>query len=116
MTASHLGLRPLPLPERPAWRRALDARIDRWMAQPSLYRRALALPFARWMTQRRAERLFGVMAGFVHSQVLLACVRLRVFEHVFERPRTLDELASLTGMPAEALERLRRPRPGRRWC
>ncbi len=106
MTASHLGLRPLPMPERPAWRRALDARIDRWMAQPSLYRRALTLPLARWMTQRRAERLFGLMAGFVHSQVLLGCVRLRVLEHVFERPRTLDELASLCGMPAEALERL----------
>lgn len=95
-------------PERPAWRRALDARIDRWMAQPGLYRQALTLPLVRWMTRRRAERLFGLMAGFVHSQVLLACVRLRVFEAVFEQPRTLEDLATLTGMPAAALERLLR--------
>ncbi len=97
-----------PPPERPAWRRALDARIDRWMAQPGLYRRALGNPLTRWMTRRRAERLFGLMAGFVHSQVLLACVRLQLFEHVFAQPRTLHELAALTGLPAAPLDRLLR--------
>ncbi len=99
---------PGPSGERPAWRRALDARIDRWMAHPGLYRRALANPLTRWMTRRRAERLFGVMAGFVHSQVLLSCVRLQVFEHVFDAPKTLPELAELTGLPEAALERLLR--------
>jgi len=93
-------------PERPAWRQALDARIDRWMAAPALYRWSVSNPLTRWFTRRRAERLFGVMAGFVHSQVLLACVRLRVFELVAERPRTRDELASLTGLPADAADRL----------
>ena len=53
-------------PERPAWRRALDARIDRWMADPGLYRWAVANPITRWLTQRRADQLFEVMAGFVH--------------------------------------------------
>ncbi len=97
-----------PEPERPAWRQALDARIDRWMAAPALYRWAVSNPLTRWFTRRRAERLFGLMAGFVHSQVLLACVRLGVLERVFERPRTLDELATLTGVPAPALDRLLR--------
>ncbi|RZI94772.1 MAG: hypothetical protein EOP39_30175, partial [Rubrivivax sp.] len=46
------------------------------------------------------------MAGFVHTQVLLACVRLRVLEHVLESPRTLDELARLTRTPATSLLRL----------
>lgn len=108
MSTSPLHLQSLPAPERPAWRRALDARIDRWMARPELYRRALALPIVRWVTRRRAERLFGVMAGFVHSQVLLACVRLRVLERVFEQPRTLEELSTSTGLAPAALSRLLR--------
>ncbi len=93
-------------PERPAWRRALDARIDRWMADPGLYRWAVSNPFTRWLTQRRADRLFEVMAGFVHSQVLLACVRLRLLETVATAPCTLDELSASCGVPAASLERL----------
>jgi len=100
------GLRPAP--ERPAWRRALDARIDRWMADPGLYRWAVANPFTRWLTRRRADQLFETMAGFVHSQVLLACVRLRLLETVYDQPRTLEELSATCGVPASALERLLR--------
>lgn len=106
---SSLHVHPLrPPPERPAWRRALDARIDRWMADPGLYRWAVSNPFTRWLTQRRADQLFELMAGFVHSQVLLACVRLRLLETVATAPRTLDELSSACGVPASALERLLR--------
>lgn len=92
--------------DRPAWRRALDARIDRWLTQPELYRFAIGNPITRWFTRRRAERLFGIMAGFVHSQVLLACVRLQLLEAVRQQPRTLDELAALAQVPAATLERL----------
>ena len=95
-------------PERPAWRRALDARIDRWMADPGLYRWAVANPVTRWLTRRRADQLFETMAGFVHTQVLLSCVRLRLFEAVYDRPRTLDELSASCGVPASSLERLLR--------
>ena len=64
---------------RPGWRQQLDARIDRWMTSPAFYRWAISNPLTRWVTRRRAAQLFDVMAGFVHSQVLLACVRLHVF-------------------------------------
>lgn len=46
------------------------------------------------------------MAGFVHTQVLLACVRLRILELVCESPRTLGELAAKCQVPASALQRL----------
>ena len=65
---------------RAGWRQQLDARIDRWMNSPAFYRWAISNPVTRWVTRRRAAQLFDVMAGFVHSQVLLACVRLQVFE------------------------------------
>jgi demethylspheroidene O-methyltransferase len=60
----------------------------------------------RWITRRRAQQVFDVMAGFVYSQVLLACVRLRILELVNESPRTLDELAQICQVPASALQRL----------
>jgi demethylspheroidene O-methyltransferase len=38
--------------------------------------------------------------------VLLACVRLRIFETVAEQARSLDELAQSTKLPAANLQRL----------
>ncbi len=98
---------PPPAATRDAgWRERLDMRIDRWMTSPSLYRWALGNPVGRWITRRRADALFGVMAGFVHSQVLLACVRLGLLEKVLAAPATLEALAAHTGLPADALTRL----------
>lgn len=108
MSSPPLGWSPVPPEERPGWRQALDARIDRWMAAPGLYRWAVSNPLTRWFAKRRTEKLFETLAGFVHSQVLLGCVRLGLFETVYERPRTLAELADLAAVPAPALERLLR--------
>ena len=84
----------------------IHARIDRWMTSDALYRWSTSNPVTRWITRRRARQVFDLMAGFVYSQVLLACVRLRVLETVAERPRTLDELAQLCNVPASGLQRL----------
>ena len=96
------------MPERSAWRRALDARIDDWMTRPAMYRWAIGNVFTRWLTRRRASALFRLMAGFVHSQVLLACVQLRILERVRVEPLTLDDIAAHSDIPAPALERLLR--------
>jgi demethylspheroidene O-methyltransferase len=84
----------------------LRARMDRWMTDPALYRWALRNPVGRWISARRAKGLFELMAGFVHSQVLLACVRLRLLEAVLEQPRSAQELASLTRINPESLQKL----------
>ncbi len=91
---------------RAGWRQQLDALIDRWMTSPSFYRWAISNPLTRWITRRRAAQLFEVMAGFVHSQVLLACVRLNLFEMLRDQPRTLDQLAQHARMSAPAMQRL----------
>ncbi len=91
---------------RAGWRQQLDARIDRWMTSPSFYRWAISNPLTRWITRRRAAQLFDVMAGFVHSQVLLACVRLNLFEMLRDQPRTLEQLAQHARMSAPAMQRL----------
>lgn len=84
----------------------ISSQIDRWMTSPALYRWALQNPLGRWITRRRADALFELMAGFVHSQVLLACVRLRLLEKVLAAPATDEELARYTGLNPAALERL----------
>jgi demethylspheroidene O-methyltransferase len=91
---------------RPGWRHRMDARIDQWMTSPTFYRWAISNPLTRWVTRRRAAQLFDVMAGFVHSQVLLACVRLNVFELLRDQPRTLEQLAQHARMSAPAMQRL----------
>ena len=88
------------------WRDSLAAVWDRMMTSTSLYRWSVSNPLTRWITQRRARQVFDLMAGFVYSQVLLACVRLRILETVAERPRSLEELAQLTNLPVASLQRL----------
>jgi demethylspheroidene O-methyltransferase len=59
-----------------------QAQLERWYAHPGLYRWSLGNPLTRWLTRRRTRKLFDLMAGFVHSQVLLACVRLDLFQRL----------------------------------
>ena len=60
----------------------------------------------RWIARRRARKLFDLVAGFVYSQILLACVRLNLFEILAEGPQSLDKLAHRMGLPPAAAERL----------
>jgi len=91
---------------RPVWRDRLDAWMDSKLTDPSFSRWAAGNIFTRWIVRRRSRQVFDVMAGFVYSQVLLACVRLRILEIVSESPRTLDELAHICQVPVTALQRL----------
>jgi demethylspheroidene O-methyltransferase len=92
----------------PGWRERWAMRWDQWLSSPASYRWALGNPLGRWIMRRRAQQLFDLMAGFVHSQVLLACVRLGWFEALLKQPRTLAELQGPSGLPADSLQRLLR--------
>ena len=99
-------------PEGPAapvsttWRdRWLDWR-DARLVNPVFRRWAMAWRLPRALVRRRARSLFDLMAGFVYSQTLLACVRLRLIDHVAGSPQTLARLSALTGVPEAGLERL----------
>jgi demethylspheroidene O-methyltransferase len=60
----------------------------------------------RPIARRRARGLFDLVAGFVYSQVLLACVRLRLFDILAQGPRSAVELATQLDLPADSTERL----------
>lgn len=51
---------------------------------------ALTRPIAR----KRAGALFDLCAGFVYSQILLTCVRLKLFDHLSGGPLSPGELSS----------------------
>jgi demethylspheroidene O-methyltransferase len=58
---------------------------------------ALTRPIAR----RRANALFDLCAGFVYSQILLACVRFKLFEELKDGPLSAAELSSRLSLPAD---------------
>ncbi len=67
-----------------------------------------AMPILQWIARRRARQLYDLCAGFVYSQILLACVRLDLFERLYARTMTAAELATETGLTPAAMERLLR--------
>lgn len=81
---------------------------DRILTRPGFRRWAAAFPLTRPIARRRARALFDLCAGFVYSQVLLACARLRVFEHLRRGPMSAEALGAVAGLPAPAAERLLR--------
>lgn len=90
------------LPWRERW---LEVR-DRWLASARFQRFATRFPLTRPIARRRARELFDLCAGFVYSQVLLACVELRLFEILADGPQPLERLAHRLGLPEEGARRL----------
>jgi demethylspheroidene O-methyltransferase len=82
-----------------AWRESLTAR-------PGFRAWAARFPLTRPLARRRARELFDLCAGFVYSQVLAACVRLKLFEALHEAPAEEGALAARLGLSPEAMSRL----------
>ena len=87
------------------WGKALDWR-DRTVADARFRAWATRFPLTRPVARRRARALFDLCAGFVYSQVLYACVELRLFEALAGGPRTQADLAAQIGLPPDRAERL----------
>ncbi len=101
-----LALNPLHQERKTPLRDRVRAFTDRWMTSAKLYRWTSTNALTRWIARRRTRQVFDLMAGFVYSQVLLACVRLRLLELVAQRPRSLAELAQASNVSAAGLQRL----------
>jgi len=79
---------------------------NRTVARPGFQRWAAAFALTRPVARRHARDLFDLVAGFVYTQVLLACVRLDVFECLARGPMTLAALSDRIGLGAEGTDRL----------
>jgi demethylspheroidene O-methyltransferase len=82
-----------------AWRNDL-------ISKASFQRWAAGFPLTRPIAHKSADSLFNLVAGFVYSQVLVACVSLKLPEILKSGPKTLSELAQLLDLPPESARRL----------
>lgn len=90
----------------PSWRDRFRGWREGLAARPGFRRWAARFPLTRPFARRRARALFDLCAGFVYTQVLLACVRLDVFAILAGGPLATARLAPRLGLTAEATERL----------
>lgn len=100
------ALDPVAVRPQAGWSRAWSAWRDRLLVSPAFRRWAAGFPLTRPIARRRAGALFDLVAGFVYSQVLLACVRLRLFDLLADGPRSLEALAGDMRLSEPAARRL----------
>ena len=89
--------------------RLLDRWIDwrnRLLSDPRFQRWAADFPLTRPIARQRAQGLFDLVAGFVYSQTLAACVRLDLFAVLRDGPMSVGALAERFDLPVEATARL----------
>jgi demethylspheroidene O-methyltransferase len=79
---------------------------DRLYASAAFHRAASSFPLTRPFARRRTREVFDLVAGFVYSQVLSACVKLDLFRKLAQGPMTLTQLALHCQMNNEATDRL----------
>ncbi len=87
--------------------------MDRWidwrnrlLSDPRFQRWAADFPLTRPIARSRAKGLFDLVAGFVYSQTLAACVRLDLFRILNDGPMSVGALAERLDLPVEATARL----------
>lgn len=88
------------------WLDRVHALRNRILADPRFQRYAVTSFLLRPIARARARALFDICAGFVYSQVLLACVRLGLLEILREGPQDVAQLSGRLSLPREAAERL----------
>lgn len=89
-----------------AWLDRLFAARDRLIGSARFQRWAAAFPLTRGVARKHERALFDLCAGFVYSQTLLACVRLKLFDMLRDNPLTASELALRFSLPLDSTVRL----------
>ena len=79
---------------------------DRLLTSPRFQQAATRFFGTRPIARQRARGLFDLVAGFVYSQLLLACVQLKLFDRLAQAPMTAAQLATEGRMPLLSAERL----------
>lgn len=76
------------------------------LSDPTFQKWASCFPLTRPIARRSAAELFDVVAGFVYSQVLLACVETDLLVRLAKGPRDAESLAIEISLPTEGTLRL----------
>jgi demethylspheroidene O-methyltransferase len=98
----------------PRRRFSLNGWRNRLVASPGFQSWASRFPLTRGTARREGEAMFDLVAGFVHSQVLMALVELGVLESLLDGPLKVKALAHRHRLPADRMEILTRAGAGLR--
>jgi len=79
---------------------------NRLIANPRVQRFVKSFALTRPIAQQKARQLFDLVAGFVYSQILYSCVRLKVLEHLADASLSVQELAGRIDLSEAATQRL----------
>jgi demethylspheroidene O-methyltransferase len=79
---------------------------NRLLSDPKFIAFAQRFPLTRPVARAKSRDLFDLLAGFSYSQVLHACVSLRVMEHVGPAGISVSDLAAKIDLPADKSELL----------
>lgn len=82
------------LTSQASWRESWLAFRNGLISRPGFQRWAAGFPLTRPIARHRARALFDLVGGFVYSQVLFACVELRLFDALAQGPTPIPELAA----------------------
>ena len=77
--------------------------FNRLFASPDFQRRMASFPLVGRLVRREGEAMFDLVAGFCHSQILQALVKLEVFESLLDGPQTSAHLAQRHQIPPERM-------------
>ena len=102
MSAADLSAPPRPASPDPAPSRG-GPFWARWVADPRMQAWVARVPGLRRLARRDGDALMDLVAGFVHSQVLLAVVELRLLHRLMEGDAAAEELAGGTGVDARRM-------------
>lgn len=91
---------------RTGLRERWQAQRDRLLTSPGFGDAAARFVATRPFARARAHALFDLVAGFVYSQWLAACVELRLFERLARAPLTAEQIAMQDRLPLASAERL----------
>lgn len=72
------------------------------LLQPGFVRRSMRWPLLRWVARRKTRQMFGLVAGFVHSQTLWVCLKTGLLEQLRHGERDAQELAAHCPLPGPA--------------
>ena len=79
---------------------------NRLIADPAFQRWAGRFAFTRPIVRKRTRDLFDIVAGFVYSQTLDACLRLDLFARLKDGAAPVAELAAEADLEIAAMDRL----------
>jgi demethylspheroidene O-methyltransferase len=79
---------------------------NRLIALPSFQRWATRFPLTRWLVRKQASDIFDLMAGFVYTQVLLACTQVKLFDILANGALSFDDLQEQIPLKPAGLRRL----------